>query len=115
VGTLPISETRGTCGCATSACDPSRPQAQTPNGSRTDRFTVPSPIGMVSPLSSVTRPAKNSHCATAVLTSRAISRTGLPQFAASSIASSSACARIFPATCFMSAARSSGFTARHVL
>lgn len=67
------------------------------------------------PFNSVTRPAKNSHCAAAVPASRTISRTGLPQLAASSIANSSAFSRSLAATFFISAARSRGFTARQDL
>ena len=62
----------------------------TPRGSRTEKFTASGPIGTDEPFISVTSPAKNSVCAAATMASLTISRTGLPQSAASIIASSCA-------------------------
>ena len=87
----------------------------TPIGSRTEKFTASGPIGMVAPFISVTNPAKKSSCAAAIMASLTISRTGLPQSAASIIASSPALSR---STCAMRLrifARSSGSTRRHSL
>ena len=65
-------------------------RATTPIGSRIEKFTAPGPIGIEAPFISVTKPAKNSICAAATMTSPTISRTGLPQSAASISASSPA-------------------------
>ena len=58
-------------------------RATTPSGSRTEKLTTSGPIGIDAPFISVTSPAKKSSCAAATFASLAISRTGLPPFAAS--------------------------------
>ncbi len=90
-------------------------RATTPRGSRTEKLTTPGPIGTDEPFISVTRPAKNSVCAAATMASLTISATGLPQSAASIMASSCACARSTSAMRLSILARSSGGTLRHCL
>ena len=87
----------------------------TPSGSRTEKLSASGPMGIEAPFISVTRPAKNSICAAAIVASRIISATGLPQSAASIMASSPALARSTSAIFLSSRARSSGGTRRHSL
>ena len=87
----------------------------TPKGSRTEKLTTSGPIGIDEPFISVTKPAKNSICAAAIMASLTISRTGLPQSAASIMASSLAFCRRISAIRRRILARSSGSTRRHSL
>ena len=84
----------------------------TPRGSRTEKLTTSGPIGIESPFISVTRPAKNSICAAAIMASLTISCTGLPQSAASIIASSSRVLAQDRGDALEHLARSSGGTSR---
>src|SRR5262249_33979976 len=87
--------------------------APTPKGSRTEKLIASGPIGIDAPFISVTKPAKNSICAAAIMASLTISLTGLPQSAASIIASSLAFWRRISAIRRRIFARSSGSTRRH--
>ncbi len=88
----------------------------TPNGSRTEKLTTSGPIGIDEPFISVTRPAKNSICAAATMASLTISRTGLPQSAASIMRQFlGILARRISAIRRRILARSSGSTRRHSL
>ena len=87
----------------------------TPKGSRTEKFSRSGPIGIELPFISVTRPAKNSICAAAMVASMIISAIGLPQSAESIMASSPALLRSTSAIFLSIRARSSGGTRLHSL